>query len=188
MKKVFWGVLLAMANLPSILLLVGMMFIRAQVSPVVAVGMGLAAGLLTALGYFLIMQGSQELPQTQNWHYAGSFSKILCAYQVAISVFHLLPLNLPSVVSTILSYITDFSSFLVMYFCVLGLRDLQYVSRTDLGAESVNKCFSAWVLLNLLSSLISGYIQFAAIAIYILMLVLYGRAARRYEKRNITNF
>ena len=39
-----------------------------------------------------------------------------------------------------------------MYFCVLGVRDLQYVARKNLFAAQIYKCFTAWVVIRLLAS------------------------------------
>ena len=88
MKKVFFGILLAMAGLVSILavpvqiLLMNFVPTARMVSAVFTLVMYLA----TALGYWLLMSGSESLPQTQFWHYAGKFSKILCAYNVAMGL------------------------------------------------------------------------------------------------------
>lgn len=187
MKKVFFGVLLAMADLAAWVMML-MLFL--PIGRQVAVVFSLLTGLFSALGYWLIMRGAEELPQTQSWHYAGLFSKILCAYTAAVTILDgvqqlgLFTLNLPSLVSSILYYITDLGSFFVMYFCVLGVRELQYVARRELYAAQIYKCFTAWVVINLLASLISGWLYLCSIAAYVVMLVYYGRAAWAYEKRD----
>lgn len=187
MKKVFFGVLLAMADLAAWVMML-MLFL--PIGRQVAVVFSLLTGLFSALGYWLIMRGAEELPQTQSWHYVGLFSKILCAYTAAVTILDgvqqlgLFTLNLPSLVSSILYYITDLGSFFVMYFCVLGVRELQYVARRELYAAQIYKCFTAWVVINLLASLISGWLYLGSIAAYVVMLVYYGRAAWAYEKRD----
>ena len=145
MKKVFFGVLLAMADLATwVMMLMLFLPIGQQVSLV----FGLVAGLCSALGYWLIMRGAEELPQTQFWYYAGLFSKILCAYTAAMTILDavqqlgLFTLHLPAMVENILYYVTDLGSFFVMYFCVLGVRDLQYVARKNLFAGEIYKCFT----------------------------------------------
>lgn len=187
MKKVFFGVLLAMADLATwVMMLMLFLPIGQQVSLV----FGLVAGLCSALGYWLIMRGSEELPQTQFWYYAGLFSKILCAYTAAMTILDavqqlgLFTLHLPAMVENILYYVTDLGSFFVMYFCVLGVRDLQYVARKNLFAGEIYKCFTAWVVLRLVASLIFQWLYVIAIGAYVVMLVYYGRAAWAYDKRN----
>ena len=187
MIKVFFGVLLAMADLATwVMMLMLFLPIGQQVSLV----FGLVAGLCSALGYWLIMRGAEELPQTQFWYYAGLFSKILCAYTAAMTILDvvqqlgLFTLHLPAMVSNILFYITDLGSFFVMYFCVLGVRDLQYVARKNLFAGEIYKCFTAWVVLRLVASLIFQWLYVIAIGAYVVMLVYYGRAAWAYDKRN----
>ena len=96
----------------------------------------------------------------------------------------LFTLNLPTLVSNILFYVTDLGSFFVMYFCVLGVRDLQYVARKNLFAGEIYKCFTAWVVIRLLASLIFQWLYLAAVVAYVVMLVYYGRAAWAYDKRN----
>ena len=192
MKKVFFGILLAMAGLVSILA-VPLQILMMQFVPGMAMAsaaMMLLMYLATAFGYWLIMKGAEGLPQTQFWHYAGTFSKYLCAYNVAVGLLEfagamgIFTLNLPSAVSQILYYITDLGSFFIMYFCVLGLRDLQYIARKNLYAEQVQKCFTAWVVIRLIASLITGWLYIAAIGAYVVMLFYYGKAAWAYEKRN----
>ncbi len=182
MKKVFWGVLLAMAGLPTILQLL-MLFLLPQLMTGTAAAVStLLLGLLQALGYYLIMTAAAELPGG-NWEWAYKLSKILCAYTVAVAVVQLLPLSLPSVVSTILFYVTDYSSFLVLFFIIRGVADLQYVARRDLYAAKIHTCFTAWVLLQLVGSFIS-LVSLAAVAAYIYMLVLLYKAAKAYDERN----
>ncbi len=187
MKKVFFGVLLAMADLATWLML-GLAFLPVPYQ--VHLAFSVVTALAPALGYWLIMKGAEELPQTQFWYWAAKVSKMLCAYTVAITLLNLagqldlFTLRLPSLVEQVLFYITDLGSFFVMYFCVLGLRDLQYIARRDLYAVQVNKCFTAWVVVRLIASLISGWLYVIAIAAYVVMLVYYGRAAWAYEKRN----
>ena len=187
MKKVFFGVLLAMADLAAWVMML-MLFL--PIGPQVSLVFGLVAGVCSALGYWLIMRGAEELPQTQFWYYAGLFSKILCAYTAAMTILDLLQqlglftLNLPTLVSNILYYVTDLGSFFVMYFCVLGIRDLQYVARKNLFAGEIYKCFTAWVVIRLLASLIFQWLYLAAVVAYVVMLVYYGRAAWAYDKRN----
>lgn len=187
MKKVFFGVLLAMADLAAwVMMLMLFLPIGQQVSLVFS----LVAGVCSALGYWLIMRGAEDLPQTQFWYYAGLFSKILCAYTAAMTILDfvqqlgLFTLNLPAMLSNILYYATDLGSFFVMYFCVLGVRDLQYVARKNLFAGEIYKCFTAWVFVRLLASLIFQWLYVIAIGAYIVMLVYYGRAAWAYDKRN----
>ena len=187
MKKVFFGVLLAMADLATWVMML-MLFL--PIGPQVSLVFGLVAGLCSALGYWLIMRGAEELPQTQFWYYAGLFSKILCAYTAAMTILDavqqlgLFTLHLPAMVENILYYITDLGSFFVMYFCVLGVRDLQYVARKNLFAGEIYKCFTAWVVLRLVASLIFQWLYVIAIGAYVVMLVYYGRAAWAYDKRN----
>ena len=187
MKKVFFGVLLAMADLATWVMML-MLFL--PIGPQVSLVFGLVAGLCSALGYWLIMRGAEELPQTQFWYYAGLFSKILCAYTAAMTILDavqqlgLFTLHLPAMVENILYYVTDLGSFFVMYFCVLGVRDLQYVARKNLFAGEIYKCFTAWVVIRLLASLIFQWLYVIAIGAYIVMLVYYGRAAWAYDKRN----
>lgn len=187
MKKVFFGVLLAMADLAAWVMML-MLFL--PIGPQVSLVFGLVAGVCSALGYWLIMRGAEELPQTQFWYYAGLFSKILCAYTAAMTILDLLQqlglftLNLPTLVSNVLYYVTDLGSFFVMYFCVLGVRDLQYVARKNLFAGEIYKCFTAWVVIRLLASLIFQWLYLAAVVAYVVMLVYYGRAAWAYDKRN----
>ena len=187
MKKVFFGVLLAMADLAAWVMML-MLFL--PIGPHLSTVFAVVTGLCSALGYWLIMRGAEELPQTQFWYYAGLFSKILCAYTAAMTILDvvqqlgLFTLHLPAMVSNILFYITDLGSFFVMYFCVLGVRDLQYVARKNLFAAQIYKCFTAWVVIRLLASLILQWLYLAAIVAYIVMLVYYGRAAWAYDKRN----
>ena len=187
MKKVFFGVLLAMADLAAWVMML-MLFL--PIGPQVSLVFSTVAGLGSALGYWLIMRGAEELPQTQFWYYAGLFSKILCAYTAAMTILDvvqqlgLFTLHLPAMVSNILYYVTDLGSFFVMYFCVLGVRDLQYVARKNLFAGEIYKCFTAWVVIRLLASLIFQWLYVIAIAAYVVMLVYYGRAAWAYDKRN----
>ena len=187
MKKVFFGVLLAMADLATWVMML-MLFL--PIGPQVSLVFGLVAGLCSALGYWLIMRGAEELPQTQFWYYAGLFSKILCAYTAAMTILDavqqlgLFTLHLPAMVENILYYVTDLGSFFVMYFCVLGVRDLQYVARKNLFAGEIYKCFTAWVVLRLVASLIFQWLYLAAVVAYVVMLVYYGRAAWAYDKRN----
>ena len=192
MKKVFFGILLAMAGLVSIvalplqLLLMNFVPGAYRLSAVFTLLMYLA----TAFGYWLIMRGAEDLPQTQFWYYAGTFSKYLCAYNVAMGLLEfvgavgIFTLNLPSVVSQILYYITDLGSFFIMYFCVLGLRDLQYIARKNLYAVQVQKCFTAWMVIRLLGSLLTGWLYLVAVVAYIVMLFFYGKGAWAYDKRN----
>ena len=187
MKKVFFGVLLAMADLATWVMML-MLFL--PIGPQVSLVFGLVAGLCSALGYWLIMRGAEELPQTQFWYYAGLFSKILCAYTAAMTILDavqqlgLFTLHLPAMVENILYYVTDLGSFFVMYFCVLGVRDLQYVALKNLFAGEIYKCFTAWVVIRLLASLIFQWLYVIAIGAYVVMLVYYGRAAWAYDKRN----
>ena len=192
MKKVFFGILLAMAGLVSILAvplqILAMNFVPnfAMVSAAVMLVMYSA----TAFGYWLIMKGAEGLPQTQYWHYAGTFSKFLCAYNVAVGLLEfvealgLFTLNLPSVISQVLYYITDLGGFFIMYFCVLGLRDLQYIARKNLYADRVYKCFTAWMVIRLLASLLTGWLYVGAVVAYIVMLFFYGKGAWAYDKRD----
>ena len=187
MKKVFFGVLLAMADLAAWVMML-MLFL--PIGPHLSTVFAVVTGLCSALGYWLIMRGAEELPQTQFWYYAGLFSKILCAYTAAMTILDvvqqlgLFTLHLPAMVSNILFYITDLGSFFVMYFCVLGVRDLQYVARKNLFAAQIYKCFTAWVVIRLLASLIFQWLYLAAVVAYVVMLVYYGRAAWAYDKRN----
>ena len=187
MKKVFFGVLLAMADLAAWVMML-MLFL--PIGPHLSTVFAVVTGLCSALGYWLIMRGAEELPQTQFWYYAGLFSKILCAYTAAMTILDvvqqlgLFTLHLPAMVSNILFYITDLGSFFVMYFCVLGVRDLQYVARKNLFAGEIYKCFTAWVVLRLVASLIFQWLYVIAIGAYVVMLVYYGRAAWAYDKRN----
>ena len=187
MKKVFFGVLLAMADLAAWVMML-MLFL--PIGPHLSTVFAVVTGLCSALGYWLIMRGAEELPQTQFWYYAGLFSKILCAYTAAMTILDvvqqlgLFTLHLPAMVSNILFYITDLGSFFVMYFCVLGVRDLQYVARKNLFAAQIYKCFTAWVVIRLLASLLFQWLYLAAVVAYIIMLVYYGRAAWAYDKRN----
>ena len=192
MKKVFFGILLAMAGLATIIAVPLQILVMnfAPTMQMVSAGVMLVMYLATALGYWLIMKGAAGLPQTQFWYYAGLFSKILCAYTAAMTILDvvqqlgLFTLHLPAMVSNILFYITDLGSFFVMYFCVLGVRDLQYVARKNLFAAQIYKCFTAWVVIRLLASLITGWLYLVATGAYIVMLVYYGRAAWAYDKRN----
>ena len=187
MKKVFFGVLLAMADLATWVMML-MLFL--PIGPHLSTVFAVVTGLCSALGYWLIMRGAEELPQTQFWYYAGLFSKILCAYTAAMTILDvvqqlgLFTLHLPAMVENILYYVTDLGSFFVMYFCVLGVRDLQYVARKNLFAAQIYKCFTAWVVIRLLASLIFQWLYLAAVVAYIIMLVYYGRAAWAYDKRN----
>lgn len=187
MKKVFFGVLLAMADLAAWVMML-MLFL--PIGPHLSTVFAVVTGLCSALGYWLIMRGAEELPQTQFWYYAGLFSKILCAYTAAMTILDvvqqlgLFTLHLPAMVSNILFYVTDLGSFFVMYFCVLGVRDLQYVARKNLFAAEIYKCFTAWVVIRLLASLIFQWLYLAAAVAYVVMLVYYGRAAWAYDKRN----
>ena len=192
MKKVFFGILLAMAGLVSILA-VPLQILVMQFAPTMqtaSAAVMLLMYLATAFGYWLIMKGAEGLPQTQFWYYAGTFSKYLCAYNVAMGLLDfvgavgIFTLNLPSVVSQILYYITDLGSFFIMYFCVLGVRELQYLSRKNLYADRIQKCFSAWMVIRLLASLITGWLYILSIGAYVVMLVFYGKAAWAYDKRN----
>ena len=192
MKKVFFGILLAMAGLANIIA-VPLQILMMNFAPIlqtVSAGVMLVMYLATALGYWLIMKGAEGLPQTQFWYYAGTFSKYLCAYNAAIGLLEfvgavgLFTLNLPSVVEQIMYYITDLGSFFIMYFCVLGVRDLQYVARKNLFAAQIQKCFTAWVVIRLLASLLTGWLYLVATGAYIVMLVYYGRAAWAYDKRD----
>ena len=73
MKKVFFGILLAMAGLVSILA-VPVQILLMNFVPTGRMGSAaftLLMYLATALGYWLLMSGSESLPQTQFWHYAG---------------------------------------------------------------------------------------------------------------------
>ena len=187
MKKVFFGVLLAMADLARwVMLLMLFLPFGAKVSAV----FGFVGGLCQALGYWFIMRGAEELPQTQFWHYAGWFSKLLCGYTAAVTILQfvqqmgLFTLHLPSLVSNILFYVTDLGSFFVMYFCVLGVRDLQHIARRELFADRIYQCFAIWVVVRLLASLITGWLYLVAIAAYVLMLVYYGKAAWAYDRRD----
>ena len=192
MKKVVFGILLAMAGLANIIAMPLQILVMnfAPILQTVSAGVMLVMYLATALGYWLIMKGAEGLPQTQFWYYAGTFSKYLCAYNVAIGLLEfvgavgLFTLNLPSVVEQIMYYITDLGSFFIMYFCVLGVRDLQYVARKNLFAAQIQKCFTAWVVIRLLASLLTGWLYLVATGAYIVMLVYYGRAAWAYDKRN----
>lgn len=192
MKKVFFGILLAMAGLANIIAVPLQILVMnfAPILQTVSAGVMLVMYLATALGYWLIMKGAEGLPQTQFWYYAGTFSKYLCAYNVAIGLLEfvgavgLFTLNLPSVVEQIMYYITDLGSFFIMYFCVLGVRDLQYVARKNLFAAQIQKCFTAWVVIRLLASLLTGWLYLVATGAYIVMLVYYGRAAWAYDKRD----
>ena len=167
-----------------------MLMLFLPIGPQVSLVFGLVAGLCSALGYWLIMRGAEELPQTQFWYYAGLFSKILCAYTAAMTILDavqqlgLFTLHLPAMVENILYYVTDLGSCFVMYFCVLGVRDLQYVARKNLFAGEIYKCFTAWVVLRLVASLIFQWLYVIAIGAYVVMLVYYGRAAWAYDKRN----
>ena len=192
MKKVFFGILLAMAGLVSILAVPLQIVLMNFVPTLHHLGavITLVMYLATALGYWLLMSGSEELPQTQMWHYVGLFSKILCAFNVAMGLLvfaqnlGFFTLNLPTLVSQVLYYITDLGSFFIMYFCVLGVRELQYLSRKNLYAAQIQKCFSAWVIIRLLASLITGWLYIVAIGAYVVMLVYYAKAAWAYDKRN----
>ena len=192
MKKVFFGILLAMAGLVSILAVPAQILLMNFVpsAKLLSALFTLVMYLATALGYWLIMSGAEGLPQTQFWHYAGKFSKILCAYNVAMGLLvfmqhmDLFTLNLPTLVSQVLYYITDLGSFFIMYFCVLGVRELQYLSRRNLYADRIQKCFSAWMVIRLLASLITGWLYILSIGAYVVMLVFYGKAAWAYDKRN----
>ncbi len=192
MKKVFFGILLAMAGLVSILAVPVQILLMNYIpsAHLVSAAFTLVMYLATALGYWLLMSGAESLPQTQFWHYAGKFSKILCAYNVAMGLLTfvqdlgLFTLNLPTLVSQVLYYITDLGSFFIMYFCVLGLRDLQYIARKNLYAVQVQKCFTAWMVIRLLGSLLTGWLYLAAVVAYIVMLFFYGKGAWAYDKRN----
>lgn len=187
MKKVFWGVLLAMAGLTSVVLTalnLGLILMNAAMPATVWTVCSILAGLGQAAGYYLLWKGAESLPQTQSWHYVGLFSKILCAYTVAITVFNQLPLTLPAAVSTILYYVTDLGSFMTMYFCVLGMGELERVRRKNLFARQISQCFTVWVVVRLLASLLTGYLYIVAVGGYVVMLVFLGRAARAYEKRD----
>ena len=192
MKKVFFGILLAMAGLVSILAVPVQILLMNYIpsAHLVSAVFTLVMYLATALGYWLLMSGAESLPQTQFWHYAGKFSKILCAYNVAMGLLTfvqdlgLFTLNLPTLVSQVLYYITDLGSFFIMYFCVLGVRELQYLSRKNLYADRIQKCFSAWMVIRLLASLITGWLYILSIGAYVVMLVFYGKAAWAYDKRN----
>ena len=192
MKKVFFGILLAMAGLVSILAVPLQILLMNFVPSLSYLGsiVTLLMYLATALGYWLLMTGAESLPQTQTWHFAGTFSKILCAYHVArgLLVFlqdmGLFTLHLPTLVSQILYYITDLGSFFIMYFCVLGVRELQYLSRKNLYADRIQKCFSVWMVIRLLASLITSWLYIVAVGAYVVMLVFYGKAAWAYDKRD----
>jgi hypothetical protein len=192
MKKVFFGILLAMAGLVSILAVPVQILLMNYIpsAHLVSAAFTLVMYLATALGYWLLMSGAESLPQTQFWYYAGTFSKYLCAYNVAMGLLDfvgavaIFTLNLPSVVSQILYYITDLGSFFIMYFCVLGLRDLQYIARKNLYAVQVQKCFTAWMVIRLLGSLLTGWLYLVAVVAYIVMLFFYGKGAWAYDKRN----
>ena len=122
MKKVFFGILLAMAGLVSILAVPVQILLMNYIpsAQTVSALFTLVMYLATAFGYWLIMSGAEDLPQTQFWHFAGKFSKILCAYNVAMGLLVFLQsmgmftLNLPSLVSNVLYYITDLGSFFIM--------------------------------------------------------------------------
>ena len=192
MKKVFFGILLAMAGLVSILAVPLQIVLMRYVPGMQQLGsvITLTMYLATALGYWLLMSGSEGLPQTQTWHFAGLFSKILCAYNVAMGLLvfaqdmGLFTLRLPTLMSQILYYITDLGGFFIMYFCMLGLRELQYLSRKNLYADRVQKCFSVWMVIRLLASLITGWLYIVAVGAYVVMLVFYGKAAWAYDKRD----
>lgn len=186
MKKVFWGVLLAMAGLPTILQLILLFLLPGAMSSTFGVVSTLVVGLLQALGYYLILLAAENLSGS-NWEWAGKLSKVLCAYAVAVAVVGLLPLTLPNWLSTILYYVTDYSSFLVLFFIVRGVADLQYIARQDLYANKLNNCFRAWILLQLVGSFIS-IVALASVAAYIYMLVLLFKAARAYDNRMRNGF
>ena len=174
MKKVFWGILLAMANLGTILALV----ITVLGGGNYAFWLSAAAELSVAFGYLLIMLGARSL-SGGNFGYAASLSKVLCAFTAAICALELLNIMPGGTVATILYWAADLGSFITMYFCVLGVSDLER-GGSYLGADRLQKTFGVWVVLNLLSSFIS-YLSVVALAAFVVMLVFFWKAARNYK-------
>ncbi len=186
MKKVFLGAVLISGEIIYVLLMVVLSLLAGTgtLSAITFTVMTLALQLITALGYYLMCVGAGSLPQTNNWEWVGKIAKIMCGITVAVGVVQALQLSLPSVVNTILTFVTSWGNFLVIYLTVLGVRDLQYSARTDLGADKLYKIFLAYVILGLVSSLINlpliGLVELAA---YVVVLVLLGKAAKKYEDR-----
>ncbi|MEA5039322.1 MAG: hypothetical protein VB086_05745 [Clostridiaceae bacterium] len=175
MKKVFWGILLAMANVGAILtlafsLLGGGRFVS---------WFSIAADLSVALGYLLIMLGARDLPGG-NFGYAATLSKILCAFTAAVFALNLLNIMPGGTIATILYWAADLGSFITMYFCVLGVGDLERGGGGYLGADRLQKTFTVWVVLNLLGSFIS-YLTLAALGAYVVLLVYFWKASRSYK-------
>jgi|GEM_PF-1590058 len=180
MKKVFWGILLAMANLGTLLtsaLTAGLLAL--SVSSAAYLWIGAAGALSVALGYLFIMFGAQDLP-SGNFEWAAKISKILCAYTAAIAVLDVLQLTPGGIVGQVLNFASSLGSFLIMYFCVLGVADLERSGRCYLWADKLQTSFTAWVVLNLVSSFVSlaAVLSFAA---YVVMLVFFAKAAHAYK-------
>lgn len=175
MKKVFWGILLAMANLGGIISAV----ITFTGSLPYSILIEAAVQLSTAVGYLLIMLGARDLAGG-NFGYASKLSKVLCAFTTAVLVLGLLNIMPGGTIAGILFWVADLGSFITMYFCVLGVGDLERSSGTYLYWDKLQKSFSAWVILNILSSFIP-YLMLPAIAVYIFILFYYWRAARNYK-------
>lgn len=183
MKKVFWGMLLTSTALVTIV--IGLW------GGLLLAGLGgggflyLLVGLVTALGYYLVWQGAASLPQSQSWEWAGKIAKVLCAYTVATALLGVLPLQLPSTMTLILNYVSSLGSFFALYMIVLGVRELQFSARADLGAEKLWKAFVAYVVAGLLTNLLGGVLGFVLsiveLVAYIAILVLLAKAARKYE-------
>ena len=179
MKKVFWGILLAMVNLGSYATMLLMVLLGDGLNGDLYRWLSAAGSLSVALGYLLIMAGAQDLP-SGNFGWAATFSKILCAYTAAMAVLGALSLTPGGVIAQILYWAADLGSFLTMYFCVLGVADLERSSRAYLWADKLRTCFTVWVVLNLLSNFIT-VAAVAALAAYVVMLVYFAKAAHAYK-------
>lgn len=187
MKKVFWGAVLISGGILSVplMLLYSLLAGTGMLSGVTFTLVTLAFELAAALGYYLMCLGAGSLPQTGNWEWVGKIAKIMCGITVAVAVVGALNLSLPSAVNTVLSFVTSWGNFLAVYLTVLGVRDLQYAARTDLGADKLYKTFLIYVVLGLAGSLLGiALISVAEMAAYIVVLVLLWNAAKQYEDRN----
>ncbi|MBR5390659.1 MAG: hypothetical protein IK141_05110 [Clostridia bacterium] len=183
MKKVFWGLLLTFASLIAIAVgFLSVFLLRGLGSEKVV---SLLIGLVTASGYYLIWQGASSLPQSQSWEWAGKIAQILCAYTAATALLNLLPLQLPEIITRVLQIASNIGNFVVLYMIALGVRDLQFSARTDLGAEKLWKAFVAYIVAGLLSGVLGGPLGFVLVVVefaaYVAILVFLAIAARKYE-------
>lgn len=181
MKKIFWGLIFIFFDL------------RIFLGPFVV-------GLIpTFVGYIFIVQGLSQLSFESSWFdKAHPFAIGMSIYSGVLYILDLFGANSyfssAIVISQTLSLLSSVFHFLILYFIVLGIRDIESYYKADLNYKPLmilvtleaifTTLSSVWALLSIFigNMFLAVIFVVACVILNIILLVLFQKSRRVYEQ------